>query len=356
MKKQILILVVAIFASVVAFAQPSNPPSCLGDPLHPSVGQQYAYTVSIPTLYTGYNGDGTYKWWVTQDVDLITGAVATDGTDFKFLASGVYNTATAATPTVNITWNSTALGKGNYYLVIQYVETNTNATISCPTNNYKVMLITPQNTFWLKIENVLNAAGAAGGDEVCSPGVLTATITNTTDPGAVEYIYGKTTHFVKISANGYTGDFTPSLKLGDLLGDAEYTSVTWASGAKTGTFTESATAGIWTSSSAMPSLNTYNPGDPTGTPVVPASWGTGQEIIVTIEITHNHHQGLIDMPITIAIDGSYDSGGTAMNDKKGGTTCDDEAEYADTTTQTVRARPGINAVAPAFVPDPTTQQ
>lgn len=347
----------AFFAVTNVFGQPNLPPSCLGDPNHPSVGQQYAYTVSIPSTYTGYNGDGTFNWWVTQDVALLTGAVEPHGIDFTFLASGVYNVATAATPTVNITWNSTALGKGNYYLVIKYIETNTNSTLTvpCASDNVKVILITPQNTFWLKIENVADATGTAGGNEVCAPNVFSATITSIVDPGAVEYRYGVSTHYVKVSANGYTGNFTPTLQLGVLLGDAEYTTVTWAAGATTGTFTGAATGGVWTSATAMPSLNTYNPGDPAALPTpIPASWGNGQEIFITIVITHNHHQGLTDMPVAIAIDGSYMAGLTAMNDKTGGA-CTDEAAYADAVTQIVRARPGVNSVVPAFIPDPTTQ-
>lgn len=349
MKKQIFTLVLfvmATFASVNVFGQANLPPTCIGDALHPSIGQQYAYTVTIPNTYAGYNGDGTFQWWVTQDVALLTGAVEPDGTDFKFLASGVYNLATASTPTVNITWNSTALGKGNYYLVTKYVETNTSGTAGCASNNVKVTLITPRNTFWLKIENAADNAGAVGGNEVCAPNVSSAIINTTTDPGAVEYLYGVSTHYVKISANGYTGNFVPTLQLGSLIGDAEYTSVTWTSGAASGIFTGTATGGVWNSNNPMPSLNTYNAATNT--------WGDGQVIIVTIQITHNHHQGLTDMPVAIAIDGTFASGATTMNDIAGGA-CTDEAAYADATTQILRARPGINASAPAFIPEPTTQ-
>jgi len=347
MKKQIFILVllvVAVFANVNVFGQANLPPTCLGDPLHPSVGQQYAYTVTVPAT-PGFTGIGTYQWWVTQDVNLLTGAVEPNGTDFNYVVAGTYNVATAGIPNVNITWNSTALGTGNYYLVVKYAETNTTGG-TCLSNNVKVMLITPQNTFWLKIENASTAAGAAGGNIVCTPDVLSATINTTTDPGAVEYLYGVSTHYVKVSANGYTGNFIPTLRLGTLLGDAAYTLVTWTSGTSSGTFTESATPGIWTSNNPMPSLNTYD--------AATTNWGTGQEIIVTIQITHNHHQGLTDMPVAIAIDGTYLAGATPYNDKTGGS-CADETAYADAVTQTVKARPTITEVAPStLVPDPTT--
>lgn len=347
MKKQLLILVLALFAVAQSFGQtPFDPPSCEGDANHPSVGQQYAYTVSI-TPYNGYTGVGTFDWWVTQDLNLLTGAVEPNNVDF--VATGFYNTPTAGQTTVNITWNGSALGTGNYYIVIRYREPNTTLA-GCSPDNIKVFLVTPQNTFWLRIANALDATGVAGGDEVCAADVSSAIIVDPLDPGEVEYLYGTTTHYVKISANGYTGNWDATLQLGALISDMEYTSVTWAAGATTGTFTGPAAGGNWTSATQLPSLNTWDG----------STWGLGQEIILTITITHNHHQGLADLDFTVAIDGSYSAGTPAVtyNDMSGGddgTQCIPEAAFADLTTQTLKARPTMNAVTPAFIPDPTTQ-
>lgn len=351
MKKQILILVLAIFAVSQSFGQtPFDPPSCAGDANHPGAGQTYAYTVVVPAT-PGYTGAGTYDWWVTQDANLLSGAVVPNNTDF--VATGTYNAPTAGQTTVNITWNGAALGNGNYYVVIRYRETN-NSLAGCSPDNIKVFLVTPQNTFWLRIANALDATGATGGDEVCAADVSSAMIVDPLDPGEIEYLYGVTTHYVKISANGYTGNWDATLQLGALISDMEYTSVSWDAGAAgSGTFTGPAAGGAWTSATQLPSLNTWDPGT--------SEWGLGQEIILTITITHNHHQGLSDLDFTMAIDGSYTLGSPAvtyddLSDANG--PCTTETAFADITTQTIKARPTLNAAptpAPQFIPEPTTQ-
>ena len=348
MKKQLLFLVLALF-SITSFAQntPYDPPSCDADANHPGAGQTYAYTVTVPNDNPDYNGDGTFDWWITQELDLLNGTVETPGTEFV-IASGVYNVPTTGQTSISVTWNGSALGQGNYYLVIRYRETNGGLT-GCSPDNMKVFLVTPQNTFWLRIENALDATGAAGGDEVCAADVSSAIIIDPLDPSEVEYLYGVTTHYVKITANGYTGNWDASLDLGALISDMEYTSVSWSSGASSGTFTGAGTGGLWTSATQLPSINTYDP--------LTNTWGIGQEIILTITITHNHHQGLEDLDFTVAVDGTYTpvTGGSSYDDLTGGS-CTAEGEFADLTTQTLKARPGLNPVTPAsFIPDPTTQ-
>lgn len=339
MKKQFLLFILAIFASIQIFAQ-DGPPSCTGDALKPSVGQQYAYTVTVPNTL-GFTGIGTYDWWVTQDPNLLTGTVKPNNVDF--VASGVYNVATAGQTSVNITWNGSAIGTGNYYVVIRYREANSGLS-GCNPDNVKVFLVTPQNTFWLKIANALDATGATGGDAVCAADVSSAIVNPTTSQ--VEYLYGVTTHYVKISANGYTGNWDAKLKLGALISDMQFTSVTWSAGTASGTFTGPTAGGDWTSATQLPSENTYD--------ATSSSWGTGKEIILTITITHNHHQGLADLPFTVAIDGSFAVGATTYNDLGEGV-CVDEIAYADIITQTLKARPTLNATTPTFALEPLTQ-
>lgn len=371
MKKQLLILILAIFAVSQSFGQtPFDPPACEGDALHPAIGQQYAYTVTIPLGYTGYNGDGTFQWWVTQDVNLLAGAVEPNAIDFT--ASGtaafVYNTPGVGEPTINVIWNGTAIGTGNYYLIVRYRETNTNATGTCGPDNIKVFLITPQNTFWLRIENVADATGADGGDEHCAPDVLGARIVDINDPGEVEYFYGNTDHYLKVSANGYTGNFDGLLRLPALPDGMGYGTITWTStsnpigGSFPFTTPATDTLGGVDLEAVLPSVNTYDPGDPTAVPPVPPSWGTGEEIIIHVPIHHNHNETLIDRSLTFAFDGSFTVGTTpeevTYDDMSGGADglqCITEAAFADAATTVLRARPGINAVTPAFVPDPSTE-
>lgn len=330
MKKQLLFLVLALF-SITSFAQntPYDPPTCTGSASQPAVGVDYNYEVSIPND-GGYTGNGNFTWYVTQNVNLLDplAPIANNSGEFVASGAGAYNSPIPGADIITISWTSVALANGQpYYLVVIYDE----ATV-CTTNNVKVYRIIPQNTFWLRVDNITT--------EQCAAAVVSATITDTGNPGSVTYVYGTNTLTTKLTASGYTGLFDPQVRISGLLGDQAITSVTWAAAAPstaTGTFTGALAAGVWTSTSSdtqMPSL------------------GAGQEITVTIILDNVHYETLADQPINIAFDGSYTSGSTTFNDLSNvNGDCTPEIAWADQVNQTISARPTISPVTPAaFVP------
>lgn len=352
MKKQIFFLMMVLFAisiSTVVGQTPFDPPTCTATPMSPAPGEQYNYQVTIAG--PGYAGMGNYRWYVTSDVNLITGAVIpNDGTIFTASGAGSYNLLAGGAGTIDIIWTSAALAAAiPYYLVIRYEEPNSTATPTCNAMNMKVYRIIPMNAFWLRIESVADALGTAGGVEQCAANVSSAIVTEGASP-TVEYLYGQNILYVKISATGYTGNWDPQLQLAGLMPDQAIGAggITWASGAASGTFTCAACPGgngIYTSSNPMPS-----------TVAVPPSI-TGTEIIVTIPIDNMHHQGLADQTIAVSIDGTYTSGASIFNDLSNvNGNCTPESAFADLVNKIIKARPTVNPVVPnTFVPEPLTQ-
>lgn len=370
MKKQILFLILAVFAISLstAYGQVKNPdikvwatPTCTGDASKPAAGQEYTYTVLIPSTNPGYTGDGTYDWYVTQDVNLLDNTkFKTVGTEFSVAATGssTYHTVAPGAgtlPDIKITWTAAAIATAKpYYLVVKYTEINTSGAAACATENIKVYQIDPQNTFWLDINpstlagvvpSVATLQGAGYTYDICAALVKTAVVT----PGAtptVEYTYDDNVLYAVVHAAGYTGDWVPTLKLSGLVDDQAISSVTWATlapaVAANGTFTSAAATfgnGTYTSATPLPASN------------------AGIDILLTLTVVNNHHEGLTDLPVKISIDGSYTAGGVTYNDKSDATAaCTDEANDADFVTETIKARPGVNPVAPTNFITPNAAQ
>ncbi len=353
MKKQLFILIMAIFSIgfTNAFGQsPFDPPTCTASAISPAPGEQYNYAASIPALAGSYDGTGLFKWYVTKDVNLLTGAhVPNDGVEI--IASGHYDANTAAPigDVINITWTSAALATGvPYYLVIRYEESNESGGSPCTAMNMKVYRILPINTFWLRIESVADAAGAPGGVYQCAADVTGAVVTE--PAGTVEYTYGQNVLYVKISATGFVGTWTPTLRISGAVDNQAIgaAGITWTSGASSGIFTGGAGLygnGDYTSNNPMPCTMA----------VAPAI--TGSEIIVTIPIDNNNHEALLDQTIAVAIDGIYVSGATTFHDKSDvNGPCSNASAFEDTVDKIIKARPGVNAVAPnSFMSDPATK-
>jgi hypothetical protein len=324
MKKLILILVVALFASVQVFAQtPDDPPTCTGSAAAPAVGVLYTYEVNVP-VDGGYNeNNGTFDWYVmTQgQLDLLTGAHI-PAVNTEFVASGWYDAPTVGQETIDITWTSAALATGQpYFLVVVYTE-----PAVCATNNMKVYRIAPQNTFWLAMANVTTTQ--------CVAAVSSAILLDINDPGLVEYLYGQNTMVVTVTASGYTGLWDAQLQLGGFLGD-QTVAVTWvAASGPNGTFTSATPNGIYTSATQLPSL------------------AAGEVITITMVVTNNHYQTLADQTINVAVNGTYTSGSSTFDDLSDvNGLCTPETAFADAEIQTIKARPTIAPVTPAtFVP------
>jgi len=331
-------LIAISFSTAYGQNGPSDAPICVATALTPAAGQSYNYAATIPALAGSYDGTGNFKWYVTKDVNLLTGAVVANNAG-EIIASGAgsYNANVAGGSNIDIIWTSAALAAAvPYYLVVRYEEPNESGASTCTSMNMKVYRIMPINTFWLKIESVADAIGTAGGVYQCAADITGAVMSE--PAGTVEYTYGQNVLYVKITASGYVGNWTPTLQLTGAVLDQSIGSagITWKSGAASGTFTSGAINGVYTSSAPMPSTM------------------AGTEIIVTIPIDNNHHEALADQTIAVAIDGSYVGGSTTFNDKSNvNGPCTDALAYEDTVDKIIKARPGVNPVGPnTFVPAP----
>ncbi|MGD9929769.1 MAG: hypothetical protein AB7U05_07090 [Mangrovibacterium sp.] len=328
MKKQILFLAFLVLATLAsvnqAFAQatPHDAPTCTASALNPAAGELYTYEVEIPNT-GGYTGTGTYDWYVmTQgQLDLLNGTHISPASNAEFIAEGHYDTPTADANTIGITWSSAALATGQpYFLVVVYEE-----TLACTSNNIKVYRIEPKNAFWLKIDNVTTS--------VCAAPVSSAIITDTGDPGTIEYLYGTNTLQFTITASGYEGDFDGTVRLAGFEADQAVSAAWTSASGGSGTLTSPGTAN----------------GDYTGT--LPSTVA-GELITVTLTVVNNHFENLAGQTIDIAIDGSYTSGASTFNDLSDvNGSCTAETAFADATTQDITARPTVNpVVGPTFVP------
>ena len=77
MKKQLLVFVSIVFLALFAGFSNVNA-QCVGNGFNPSAGTPYQYVVTVPGG-TGYAGAGTYNWYITQDVNLLTGLIVGPG-------------------------------------------------------------------------------------------------------------------------------------------------------------------------------------------------------------------------------------------------------------------------------------
>lgn len=369
MKKQLLILIVALFALGIsgAYAQTTCPTprtiECLtSDALHPIAGTPYTYEVTVPTPATGTN---YYTWYVTQNQQFINAGVLNNTTNlepiggaFVNAASGWYNTSTAGQNTISITWQSFTYDPANpVFVVINVVNQG-----SCNTQNLKVYKIQPQNAFTLDLTNVDQSGttlGYGAGNSFCIHDVVSATY-DATLPEGVIYDFGVDYMYFVVTAANWNTSWMPSIQLTGI--DAEETvAVEWAYSTSTpaaytaaGSFT--LTAGTWT----------------TTTPVLAQAAGGnvgpgGECILIRVTLDHSNaalnYEGLTNEAVTLAVDGQtnltatpttpdvhYSNTAPAVNALCG---LADGFQY-DVATQTLTARPDIQTgptmPAPGLLP------
>ncbi len=223
MKKQLLILILAIFAvgfSSTAFGQLApRVPNCidLTDPLNVVPGQPYTYEVNVPTP----PGDKTYHWFVTQDVSFITGAALNPAMTIQavggpILAAGTnYNAPANTINTVTLTFQSFVLNPGEY-VFLGILVTNTSADPACPTNNFKVYRIMPQHAFTLDIANV-NATGViqanygADGLTTCMADILSASYDDVSN--GIIYDFNENALYFAVAAANFSDRYQLILRI-----------------------------------------------------------------------------------------------------------------------------------------------
>ena len=235
MKKQILILFLAVFAlgATQAYAQaelPYLPPTpidvnCidLDNPLTPVPGRPYTYQVDVPTP----EGTKTYHWFVTQDTQFIVdgdlyinsdGTVEPEGDNILASGSAWYDDPghTESTNEITLTWQSFTLNPGQFVFVVIYVTNNDGD--GCETDNLKVYRIQPLHAFTLTLGNVYFNDDAGVDDfeasitftpEICVDDVQSAVFDPDYDDGngGVVYDYGQNEFYFAVAAANFSGPF-----------------------------------------------------------------------------------------------------------------------------------------------------
>lgn len=350
MKKQLSIIVSLVLLAVFANFSRVNA-QCTGTGLNPSAGTPYVYEVTVPTG-TGYDGSGTYTWYITQNTDLLNaGAIIPETNTFFTVNSGAglsaYNATTGTTNQLGITW-AEAANTLTFYMVLRYSELNQNSgTVACNAENIRVWQITPNiaTNFLLAITGAQPNGDPFADARQCAAAVIGAEITPGASP-TVSYTYDVNTLYYLVTASGASGTWQPAIRLPNLAGTVAegqvYGNVQWTddlTGASPwNDFTGAAgtTGGDFTSANSAP-VSTD------GTP-----------ILIRVQIANNHYETLADQSINVGIDGLLPSGQSDIwgpgswpgNPDE----CDQALPYAKTAIYTILARPDVQPVQPgAFI-------
>jgi hypothetical protein len=334
MKKQIFILVLAIFANVAAFGQMThNSPAvplvgCTTDALHPLAGVPYNYAVTVnPT-------GGNFQWWATKDYNFITttAGVVTNNSASKLTVG------TGLLANVNITWSSATLAGTTLasptFVAVQYDGISPNCA-----NNLKVYQITPVNGFTVDIKSM---------DQTKLPLAYTATYafcasniaSAVYNPGtsAIVTNYGTNELYFEVVAANLTGGYTPSFQVSGLGAGQTVTSVNLY------TDVAMATTAIPTTLAA----GIYSTAAPVTVDGTVTNTTDGVSLYVKLTIDNGTHENLAGDPITLAVNGTN----TAGEDDVVNTACTTVTPFEDTVTQTITARPTVTAAAPAVFVTP----
>ena len=225
MKKQILFLIVASFASTATtFGQalPGTKPVPLActfnDPINPVAGRAYDYSAIInPT-------GGTSYWYATKSTTITTAGVRVAveiPADGMLIAIGATNYRTSAVSptspaTTNLTWTSEGLAGIDathpLFMVVEY----TGPTCA---NNTKVMQILPKVAFTVDITNMTHGATPAPlpyntPENQCYADVSSAIF----NAGKMDYDYGTNVLYFEVIGANFTGTYKPTLRLSGLQG------------------------------------------------------------------------------------------------------------------------------------------
>lgn len=330
MKKQLFIFVfLAFFAGIInVYAQDCDPGA-----LNPVAGQPYNYSVTIGG--PGYNGPtGSYTWYVTTNVDLLsgTGVVPNDGSMFASVTG--YGVPTVNLNPLILTWTTAAITSGStFYLVVKFSQIASGN--SCEAMNMKVWEIKPINKFLLAINSF---AGDYGKDGTYCFANVSGAMVNPGSPTTVTYTYGINEIYAEVTPSYYTGQWTPSFEISNLAAGQTVESVTWGTSI-TGPFntnianvTES--GGVYTAQGDASSAT--------------SSYDGSTKLYVKINVANNSYEGLSDQQIKIAVDGVI-PGATPLNDVKSDTDCSDEVPFGKFVNQTLKARPAVTSGTSNFI-------
>ena len=307
-------------------------PSCSDTPLHPMAGKVYSYAVTIAAPYTTPQ---SYDWYVTDNPGFIAGStmittnIIPNTKEFIDAGTGYHNTATGSN-SINIKWTGKAVLNAKtkpYFLVIHYKGTN--GTL-CEAMNIRAYKIEPFNAFTLDLTNVngstdlgLNGSNLAVEHRLCAKDIASVNYDGT----KMVYDYGVNELIFKVVAANFTGGWKPFVRISGLAGTQTIGSIEWSETTTfsgTNTFTQN--ADNWSPANKVPAPSDNLTED-------------GEVIYLRVTIRNNDYEGIVDTPVTLALNGTTDDG-------------DDDVHYAncladgfanDVSTQIILARPTITS-------------
>ena len=284
-------------------------PNCVDSPLHPMVGKNYDYAVTIAAPYTTPQ---TYDWYVTDNPGFIAGSVLISTyiipNDKEYIDAGTgYHNTSTGTNKITIQWTgkSAASAKAKpYFLVISYKGTN--GTL-CEAMNIKAYKIEPYIAFTLDLTNVsgaadlgLNGSNLAVVGRICAKDVASVNYDGT----KMVYDYGVNELLFKVVAANFSGGWTPTVKIAGLAGSQTIGSVEWSESltfSGTNLFTKSTDSWTPVNKVSAPSNN---------------QTAGGEAIYIKVLVRNNDYEGITDTPITLSLNGMTNDG-------------DEDVHYAD---------------------------
>lgn len=343
MKKQILILVLAVFTAVTVFGQAlpgslPKPLTCIGTALTPFAGRPYDYKATFAP------DGGAAFWYATKSTNiggtgaLRLAAVEVAGAVGSAVSTGV-NYATIQSPTVSpststITWNSAGLSTVTPAAPLLVVVEYTAPPTGCA-DNLKVYNIIPKNGFTVDIRSMENdGTGPAAYDintDQCADIIRGATYNTTTL--SMNMNYGVQTLYFEVIAANFTGAFTPSFQISGLT-VGQTAEIFWGGTALTATTSLGAIVNGTTVPCTLVTTTATNTMD-------------GVSIYVKVVIQNNKVENLTGELITLAVDAVNAEFQPDVLE----TDCTVNAAFADDASQDIKLRPTVLPVAPStFVP------
>jgi hypothetical protein len=337
MKKHFLFSTMFALTAALSYGQTAKtgstptPVTCPdNDPLNPIIGKEYTYKG------TGDPTGGTYHIFATDDKNFITnGALNSAGaytTGDKITTTDAnYNNSNNTSGNATLSWSSAAANPS--FVVVQYKQNGT-----CSTDNLKVYKIVPKNAFTIELRNMEKDAGnnfttKTTNVDVCSGAVKEAKYNTGLDK--MEYNYGSQSFFYELIAANYDNKtFEAKFKLSG-LDTNQSAKLKWGVD-KTAINTD---LGNIISGGAEVSV--------TVTADASVNPSAGVSIYLELVVENGSYEGTSPSNITLSADATTGTGTSKIKDVKAD--CTEEADFADTATQTLIKRPTINANSGTFI-------
>jgi hypothetical protein len=303
MKKSILILVLAVFASVsVSFGQavqgnaPRDLENCVTGPLNPIAGVPYDYSAFVTPIGGNDYWFATFnpEWFIqaggltpNQEIGDGTGAFISSATNYRDPLSVAGPDSTYTT----ITWKTGGLAQitptAPLFVGLHYTDPPTGCA-----DNLKVYKIEPLNAF---LVNILNR-GVAYNDSLaqCFSDIAGAVWNGT----AMDYDFGINIMPFEVVAANFTGSYELSFRIEGLQNNQQarihYSYDIAHTISEAALLTTVGNNGVVTDvlnvTTALPSTE------------------NGVSVYVWLEILNNDFQGLANTPVTLAVAGTIDGG------------------------------------------------